>query len=223
MPQPPWRCHKRRSGGERLEFHSVAKVCQPFDQALFLLVDGPALEVVAAEVLIHRAVLEHVVDGGKDGGDDGHDRLLGAAPGFDAVELGLQIAAFLFGCRQSALNQRGLKPSSALTLTIGSTFAGALVIARTYASPGDEMCVRREPAHVDADLRDDGVCTEVLDAWDRRDQLDCGAKGPKVRLHLRVDRRHCDIESVDLIEMKAQQEAMVLCHPATKGLTKFLR
>ena len=29
----------------------------------------------------------------KDGGGDGHDRLLGAAPGFDAVELGLQVLA----------------------------------------------------------------------------------------------------------------------------------
>ena len=64
---------------------------------------------------------------------------------------------------------------------------------------------------------------EVLDAWDRHDQLDCGAKGPKVVLHLGIDRRHGGLKSVDLIEMKAQQEAMVLCHPATKGLTQFLR
>jgi hypothetical protein len=53
--------------------------------------------VIAAEVLVYRPVLEHVVDGGKDRGGDGHDRLLGAAPGFDAVELGLQgRAIFLF-------------------------------------------------------------------------------------------------------------------------------
>jgi hypothetical protein len=61
------------------------------------------------------------------------------------------------------------------------------------------------------------VGTEVLDARDRYYELDCGAKGPKVRLHLRVDRRHSGIESVDLIEMKAQQEAMVLRHAAAKG------
>src|SRR5260370_41833813 len=174
MRHPPWQSHKRSSGGEGFEFHSVAKVCQPFDQAIFLLVGGPALEVVAAEVLIHRAVLEHVVDGGKDGGDDGHDRLLGAAPGFDTVELGLQVAVFLFYRRPAALYQRGLKPISALTLTIGSPFASALAIARTYASPGDEMWGRREPAHVDADLRHDCARSEVLDARDRYDQLDCG-------------------------------------------------
>src|SRR5215831_15254074 len=151
--------------------------------------------MVAAEVLIHRAVLEHVVDGGQDRGDDGHDRLLGAAPGFEAIELGLQVAAFLFYRSPGALNQRGFKPVSALTLTIGSPFAGALVIARTYASPGDEMCGRREAAHVNADLGDDDVRAEVLDTWDRRDQLDCDAKGPKVGLHLRINCRHGGIKS----------------------------
>jgi hypothetical protein len=63
----------------------------------------------------------------------------------------------------------------------------------------------------------------ALDTWDRHDQLNCGAKGPKVGLHLGIDCRHGGIKSVDLIEMKAQQEAMVLGHPATKGLTQLLR
>jgi hypothetical protein len=47
--------------------------------------------------------------------------------------------------------------------------------------------------------------------------------GPKVGLHLRIDRCHGGNERVDLIEMKAQQEAMMLGHPTTKGLTEFLR
>ena len=67
------------------------------------------------------------------------------------------------------------------------------------------------------------MSAEVLDARDRYYELDCGAKGPKVRLHLRVDRGHGGIESVDLIEMKAQQEAMVLRHAAAKGLAELLR
>src|ERR1035437_4671753 len=82
------------------------------------------------------------------------------------------------------------------------------------------MCVRREPAHVDSDLGDDDVSAEVLNARDRYYEVDCGAKGPKVRLHLRVDRGHSCIESVDLIEMKAQQKAMVLRHAAAKRLTE---
>src|SRR4029077_14761774 len=40
--------------------------------------------------------VQALVDGGEDRGDDGHDCLLGAALRFDAVELGLQIAVFLF-------------------------------------------------------------------------------------------------------------------------------
>src|SRR5262249_13295330 len=50
------------------------------------------------------------------------------------------------------------------------------------------MCGRREPAHVDSDLGDNDVSAEVLDARNRHYEVDCGAKGPKVRLHLRVDK-----------------------------------
>src|SRR5262249_1992998 len=80
-----------------------AKVGQAFDQAIFLLVGGTAIEVIGAKVLVHRSIPEHVVDGGQDGGDDGHDCLLRAAPGFDAVELRLQVAVFLFYRRPRAL------------------------------------------------------------------------------------------------------------------------
>src|SRR5258708_34921297 len=83
-----WRCHKRGSGGERLEFDGVSEVCQAFDQACFLPVCGTTIEVIGAEILIHRAVLEHVVDGGEDGGGDCDNGLLGTPPGFNAVVQG---------------------------------------------------------------------------------------------------------------------------------------
>src|ERR1700730_8967562 len=112
---------------------------------IFLLVAGTAIEVISAEVLVHRPIFEHVVDGGEDRGDDGHDCLLGAAPRFDAVELGLQIAVFLFYRRPGALHQRGFEPGTALGHAIGSTLASTLVVAWTYAGPRDEMCGRRDP------------------------------------------------------------------------------
>src|ERR1700726_1373934 len=174
------------SGSERIDRDCIAEVGQTFDQALFLPIGGTSIEVIAAEVLVHRAVFEHVVDGSKDRGRDGHDRLLGATTGFDAVELGLQITVFLFYRRPGALHQRGFEPSAALAHAIGATLAGTLVVAGTYAGPRDEMCCRREPAHVDSDLGDDDVSAEVLDAWNRPYEFDCDAKGPKVRLHLRV-------------------------------------
>src|SRR5580704_14661580 len=102
-------------------------------------------------------------------------------------------------------------------------FAGTLVVARAYAGPREEMFGRREPAHVDPDFGDDDMSAEVLDARHRRYDLDCGAKGAKVRLHLRVDGGHGDIKSVDRIEMKSKQKAMVIACPAAKGLAQFLR
>ena len=80
------------------------------------------------------------------------------------------------------------------------------------------MCVRREPAHVDPDLGDDDVGAEVLDARDHdiiNFRLRCERVQGSPRTS-RVERGHSCIESIDLIQMKAQQEAMVLRHAAAK-------
>jgi hypothetical protein len=126
----------------------------------------------------------------------GDDCLLGATPGSDAVELGLQVAMFY----------RRPQAHCTSVVLIRRLLAGTLVIAGTYASPRDEMCGRREPAHVDPVLGDDDVNAQILETWHRHYLLDGRAKGPKGSLHLRVDRGHSG--SVDLIEMKAQQEAL---------------
>jgi hypothetical protein len=52
--------------------------------------------------------------------------------------------------------------------------------------------------------------------------FDCDPKGRNVCLHLLVDRSDGSAESIDLIEMKAQQEAMVLGDATAKGLTQLL-
>jgi hypothetical protein len=44
-------------GRERLDLYGVAKVSQAFDQGFFLLIGGTEIEVIAAEVVIHRPVL----------------------------------------------------------------------------------------------------------------------------------------------------------------------
>jgi hypothetical protein len=71
--------------------------------------------VIAAEVLVHRAVFEHVVDDSKDRGRDGHDRLFGAATDFDAVELGLQKVSYQRSqlSRQSDTIRREIDPAFA--------------------------------------------------------------------------------------------------------------
>jgi hypothetical protein len=67
---------------------------------------GATIEVVRAQVLIAGAVLEHVIDGCEDGSGDGADGLFGTAPGTDAVELGLHVAALLARRSPAALDQR---------------------------------------------------------------------------------------------------------------------
>jgi hypothetical protein len=89
--------------------------------------------------------LSIVVDGGQNGGDDAHDRFLGAASRSDAVEQGLQVAAFLFDRRPGALHQRGFDPGAALAQAIGSTLAGTLVVARACANPSNGASCDKAP------------------------------------------------------------------------------
>ena len=107
--------------------------------------------MIWAEVPIPGAVLEHVVDGGEDRSSHGADGLLGAASRTQPVELRLHITGLLARGGPAHWTS-GLQPRRALAQPGGSAFAGALVVAGTKASPGDQMRGGREPAHVGADL-----------------------------------------------------------------------
>ena len=48
-------------------------------------------------------------------------------------------------------------------------------------------------------------------------------KGSRFASHLRVDLGNGDIDGIDLIEMQAQQEAMVLRDAAAQRLAEFFR
>jgi hypothetical protein len=84
------------------------------------------------------------------------------------------------------------------------------------------MGVGCKAAHVDTDLGEDRSRAEILDARDRDYLFDGGAKGRNAGLHLLVDIGDGGIEGVDLLEMKAQQEAMVPGHAAAQGLAQGL-
>src|SRR6516164_33703 len=137
-----------RLAGQRRERHIVAKVSQALDQAFGLLAFGSGLKVIGAEVLIQGSVLEHVIGCGEDGGGDGHDRLLWAAPRLDAQELGLEVAILLAHRCPGALHQRGLEPGGALPPAIRPALGGSLVVARTHTAPGDGMVLGRDRPNV---------------------------------------------------------------------------
>src|SRR5262249_61605975 len=88
----------------------LPKLPRPLGGGFFLRFPGGGMKVVGAEVMVQRSVLEHVVDGGKDGGGDRHDRLLGASLCFDVVELGVEIAVFFAHRCPGALHQCSLEP-----------------------------------------------------------------------------------------------------------------
>src|SRR5215472_10692739 len=96
--------------GKGCERHRVPEVSKAFEETVLLPFLGVGIEVVGTEVLIHRSVLEHVIDGREERSRNGNNSLLGAAASSDAVVLGLEIAALLAGRGPGALHQRGLEP-----------------------------------------------------------------------------------------------------------------
>ncbi len=84
---------------------------------------------------------------------------------------------------------------------------------------GEEMGVRGVAAHVDADLGQNGLGAEVVEARDGLHPLDGLAKGVEIALHLLVDPRDRPLEGVDLVEMELEQEAMVSRQVAAEPLS----
>ena len=65
----------------------------------------------------------------------------------------------------------------------------------------------RETAHVDADLRDDGLSGEVADAGDGPQQADRVTERVEATLHFRVDLFQRLRQRVVLAQVQAEQEA----------------
>src|SRR5262249_29875830 len=125
--------------GKGCELHRVPEVSKAFKETVLLPFLGVGIEVVGTEVLIHRSVLEHVIDGREDRSRNGNNSLLGAAAASDAVVLGLEITALLARRRPGALHQGGLEPGRAFANARGAALARALVAPRADASPGDQV------------------------------------------------------------------------------------
>src|SRR6202047_5456361 len=78
---------------DRRDLDGKAKVLDAADEAKDLLAFRTAVEVVAAEVLVQSAVLQHVVRSGENRWSDGADRFLRSSSGSHTLELGLKVAA----------------------------------------------------------------------------------------------------------------------------------
>jgi hypothetical protein len=96
-----------------------AKVLDAADEAKDLLGFRTAIEVVGAEVLVHSAVLQHVVRSGENRCSNGADRLLRSSSGSQTLELGLKVAALGSCGGPGALDEGGFQPRGAPRLREG--------------------------------------------------------------------------------------------------------
>src|SRR5271167_1130308 len=79
---------------DRRDLDGKAEVLDAADKAKDLLAFRTAVEVVGAEVLVQRAVLQHVIGSGENRCSDRADSLLRSSSGSQTLELGLKVAAF---------------------------------------------------------------------------------------------------------------------------------
>ncbi len=78
----------------------------------------------------------------------------------------------------------------------------------------------REAAHIAADLGQDDFGAEDADAGNGGQELDGGAKGLDLGVDLLIDLFDCRVDRVDLLQMQAQQEAMMPGDATAQGFAE---
>ena len=212
---------KRLCSGRR-HLDVVADLLQPADEAVGGLLGVGAIEVGGTQVVPFGAVAQHVPGGGEHGGGHADDGLLGATACTQAVELGLQVAAFdLDGC-PGGLHEGGLEPLAAAAQPGAATLAGALVVARAQARPGQQVCGRSEARHVDADLGDDDGCGDLAQPGHGAQQRGGLSKRLEPEAHLLLDLRDGLVQRVDVVQVQLEHEAVMRGDAPAQGLEDVL-
>lgn len=80
------------------------------------------------------------------------------------------------------------------------------------------MRLAREGAHVGADLGKDAGDRQRGQTRGRAQPHDGLAKGLKPLTQLPIERRDSSLDGIDLTQMNAQEEALVVGQPAVQGL-----
>jgi len=99
---------------------------------------------------------------------------------------------------------------------------GALIVFRAQAGPGDEVAGGREAAHVAADLGKDDARAQFVDAGNGGQELNGGAKGLDLSVDLLIDGADRRVDGVDLLQMQAQQEAVMPRDAAAQRFAELL-
>src|SRR5215475_984476 len=96
-------------------------------------------EMIGAKIAVGHAVAQHVVARPEHGGGDGEDGLLGAAAGFEAEELRLEIAALGVHGGPGGRDEGGFEPGGTIARAGRAALPGTLVAAGAEARPGDQV------------------------------------------------------------------------------------
>src|SRR3954462_9763145 len=188
--------------------------------------------MVCSEIMVFGSVLENVIDGDEDRGCDRANSFLRAASVPQAEELSLVVAALLADGGPRALYQHGLEPGRALAQARGFALAGALVLPRAHAGPGEQMAGGRETAHVGADLGENCGRRHGADPRDRIGVLDQGAKrrfagtallvdAADPLFDLQIDLADGRIQPVPLAQVELEQEAVMICKPSMQRIVEL--
>src|SRR5437879_12801854 len=116
------------SGSGRLEGDVVSEAFELSDEAACGAFGVAAGEVVAAEIVVELAGLEHVPAGAQDRVFDRAERAAVAATRAQPLVLGGQVGVVGAGGSQGGFGEGGVEPFGAVTGFAGAAFAGGAVV-----------------------------------------------------------------------------------------------
>ena len=201
--------------------HGIAELLKSANEAHGGFLDIRAIEEGGAQFTSFVAIAQHVPDRGEHGGGDGDDGFLGAASGADTMELRLPVTVFHAHGTPGGLHEGSLEPVTAAAQSRTAPFAGASVVARAQAGPGQQMGGGLEARHVDADFGDDNMRGDVAHARHRTHELSGLAKGLEAGTDLLFDRGNGAVQRVDVLEKQLEHEAVMPGDMAAQRVERF--
>src|ERR1700687_2900953 len=139
----------------RLDLHGQTELFEAPNETPSDLAFVAPFEVVGAEFLVRRLLVQDVIRSGQHGGSDGENGFLGSAPTFEAEKLRAKVRVPRAGRHPRHLNERRLEPGVAGARPRRETLASTFGLARTETGPRHQVSCGWKPAHIDADFRHD--------------------------------------------------------------------
>jgi len=173
-----------------------------------LLALAAFVEVMRAEVVIEGSGLQHLVDRSEDRGSDGANRLFWRRDG--RVGDGIAPAGSWPSC--------GRRPRR-IGRDVVLSHAAALRMRVERRLPALSSFLGHRPAH---EIRCPAVGKRLMDAGNGGQEVDGGAKGLDLSVDLLIDGGDRHVDGVDLLQMQAQQKAVMPGDAAAQRFAELL-